>query len=188
MSLEQWSFLAEILASAAVVASLCFVAFQIRVQTRDARQQAMDLITSQRVAHLRALTDDSEMTRILWRGFAKEPPLPKVEWARFTMFLYVFFLEIERAWMKFDAGVLDRETWASWEDGIRWWLRQPGVRSWWKMDHPGYSPRFEAYVARRLAEVPIEPAEAAAVVAAMAQSHPAPAATAPHAPEAAGAS
>jgi hypothetical protein len=64
MSLEQWSFIAEILASAAVVATLCFVAVQ-------------------------------------------------------------------------------------------------GVRSWWKMDHPGYSPRFTAYIARRIAETPVEPAEAA---------------------------
>jgi hypothetical protein len=170
MSLEEWSLVAEILGAVAVVASLCFVGAQIRSQTREARQNAMDLITSQRVNHLRALSDDSEMTAILWRGFAKQAPLPKVEFARFTMFLYVFFLEFERAYMKFDAGMLDRETWASWEDGFRWWLRQPGVRSWWKMDHPGYSPRFTAYVNRRLEQVAVDPLEASAVVAAMGPS------------------
>ena len=87
------------------------------------------------------------------------------EWARFTMYLYCVVLEYERTWLKFNAVALDEDTLPAWEQAFAWWLKHPGMRSWWKGDHPGFSPAFTTYLDTILARVNVEPHDAAIVAA-----------------------
>jgi len=160
MTLEHWYFIAEIMAAAAVVLSLCFLAFELRRNSNHVKRQSMDLITIQRVDSLKAFYEDKELAGLIWKGFAHEPRLPAYEWARFGLYLYSFFLLFELAFRKFDSKELDQTTWQSWQDGLTWWLRQPGVRSWWKSDHPGYCKPFTDFIDRELCHVAADSAEA----------------------------
>ena len=107
MNLQYWSQISDIVASTAVVISLLFLAVQIRLYANQARQDSVDLLTSQRSGILMSLATDTELGRIVWKGFAGTPRLPPHEWARFGVYLYVLLLEYERMWLKFNAGTLD---------------------------------------------------------------------------------
>jgi len=163
MTLEHWYFVAEIVASFAVVLSICFLAFELRRNSNHVKRQSMDLLTIHRVEVLKAFYEDEEMASILWKGFAHEPRLPAHEWARFGLFMYSFFLIFELAFRKFDRKELDQTTWRSWQDGLKWWLQQPGVRSWWKSGHPGYCTSFANYIDRELGRVAVYSVEAKSV-------------------------
>lgn len=170
MNLQEWSFIAEIIASTSVVFSLCFLGFQIRLYTRQARRDALDLVTSRRYDIVRVLADDGELASIAWRGFAGTPRLPAHEWARFSIYMYTVLLEIERTWLKADAGTLDAEVLRAWEDASSWWLRYPGVRAWWTSEHPGFTPAFTLYVNGLMARVKVDES-VAGVVAASFRAH-----------------
>jgi len=163
MTLEHWYFVAEILAAFAVVLSLCFLAFELRRNSNHVKRQSMDLLTIHRVDALKAFYEDEAMASIIWKGFAHEPRLPAHEWARFGLFLYSFFLLFEVAFRKFDGKELDQTTWKSWQDGLAWWLQQPGVRSWWKSDHPGYCTSFTEYIDHELGRVDVHSVEAKSI-------------------------
>ena len=165
MNLQKWSFIAEIIASTGVVFSLCFLGFQIRLYTRQARRDALDLVTSRRYDMLRVLADDGELASIAWRGFAGTPRLPAHEWARFGMYMYTVLLEVERAWLKVDAGTLDANVLRTWEDALSWWLKYPGVRAWWTGKHPGFTPAYTLYVNNLMARVKVDEIVASAVAA-----------------------
>ncbi len=91
MTLEHWYFVAEIVAAAAVVLSLCFLAFELRRNSNHVKRQSMDLLTIHRVEALKAFYEDEELASVIWKCFANESRLPAHEWARFGLFLYSFF-------------------------------------------------------------------------------------------------
>ncbi len=163
MNLEQWSFLAEIVSSVAVVLSLCFLAFEFRVYTRRAREDAMDVVTSHRHGLLARLAEDGELASIVWRGCAGTPRLAAHEWARFSFYMYTLVLEYERTWLKSRAGTLDEHVMAAWDEALAWWIRFPGVRAWWRGAPPGYHADFRIYVEAALGKVAADPVTAAAV-------------------------
>ncbi len=165
MNLQEWAFVADIIAAAAVVLSLCFLAWQIRLYTRQARHDALDLVTTRRHDMLRVMADDGELASIVWRGFAGTPRLPPHEWARFGFYIYSLFLETERAWVHVDRGTLDSDVLENWEAALGWWLRQPGVRAWWKGRPPGFTPAYTRYIEGLMSHVNVDPAEATLVAA-----------------------
>jgi hypothetical protein len=165
MSLQFWSLISDIVATTAVVISLLFLAVQIRLYTKQARLDSMDVVTSRRSDFVMQLATDRELAKIVWSGFAGTPRLPPHEWARFGLYLYVVMLEYERMYTKYRQGSLDQAVLEAWEHGFTWWLKHPGVRSWWKSDHPGFTPAFSAYMDAALEKVVADPRDAAAVAA-----------------------
>ncbi len=146
MDLQTWSFIADITAAAGVIASLCFLAFEIRLYLRQVRQESLDVVVSRRHDLVRILATDAELASIVWRAFAATPRIAPHEWARFGLYMYAVLLEYERMWVKVNTGALDAGVLETWEKGFGWWFRQPGVQAWWRSDHPGFTPAFAAYV------------------------------------------
>lgn len=166
MNLQQWSFLAEIFASIAVVFSLCFLAYEIHLHARQARQDSMDLVTSSRHDLLRILAEDGELAAIVWKGLAGTPRIPAHEWARFSMYLYTLLLELERTWLKVNAGALNAEDLENSERAMVWWFQHPGARAWWRGENPGLDADFMAYIDDSLTRIKVNPLIATAVAAA----------------------
>lgn len=167
MNLEHWYHVAEIVSSIAVVVSLCFLAFELRLYLRQARQDSIDLITSRRHDLLRVLADDGELSDIVWKGLAGTPRLPADEWSRFGFYMYCVILELERAWLRGKAGVLDKQVIQVSDDALTWWLQHPGVGAWWRGDHPGFHAGFTAYMNDKINQAIVDPTIAGAVAAAI---------------------
>jgi len=165
MSLQQWSLIADIITATAVIVSLCFLAFEVRLYARQDRQDALDLVTSRRHDLILVLAQDGELASIVWRGLAGTPRLPAHEWARFTMYVYSLILEYERTWLKFNAGALDEDMLREWEHAFTWWFKHPGMQSWWRGRHPGLTLPFTAYIDTMLARIHVEPRDSAMVAA-----------------------
>ncbi len=166
MNLEQWSFLAEIIASISVILTLCFLAYQIRLHARQAQLDSMDLVTSRRHDLLHTLAEDGELAAIVWKGLAGTPRLPAHEWSRFSLYLYTVLLEYERTWLKGKAGMLDVDFKNNWEQAMVWWFQHPGTRAWWRGDHPGFNADFTVFINDALTRIEVNPLVATAVAAA----------------------
>lgn len=146
MTLEQAYFFAEILAAVAVVVSLLYLGMQIRYSRIQAKIDAIDHITKERGDFIRLLAENSEISRIVPKGFAGIKMHPN-ERFRFNSYMYHVFVNLELAFRKMGKNEIDNTLWRAYDEGTRWWFTGPGVRKWWKTDMVrGFTKEFNNYI------------------------------------------
>ncbi len=147
MTLEQASFLAEIIAAIAVVASLIYLGIQVRNSRLQAKSDAIDLITKERSEFVKMMSQDYDLSLIVPKGLAATSKLPANEYYRFNNFIYYIFITLESGYRKWESNDLDDKLWQAWDEAILWWLLFPGVQTWWKHNIvPGYTASFKNYI------------------------------------------
>ena len=148
MSLEQAASLCQIIGALAVLASLVFVGFQIRQNTRSQKIVAVDSLS----AAIAAINVPAMESPALGEALAKAMR----DWSSATReqriiahyFLFSYFKLSENAWYQQKAKVLDQDQWAGWETQLRLYYHSPGVQAaWWPRRRQAYSPLFQAYLA-----------------------------------------
>ena len=146
MDLETLSALAQLIAAVGVVASLFYLAAQIRQNTKSQRSVAVDSLTGSLIAVLGPQANDPALTRALaaavedWRGAAEEDRL------RAVAVLLAIFKLFENAWFQQRQGTLEREQWQGWDRYIRAYYHRPGVKTWWSLRRGMFAAGFRAYL------------------------------------------
>jgi hypothetical protein len=136
------------LGSAAVVASLLFVGFQIR-QNTIATRAASHHAVSEALNQINLLwARNKEVARIWLAGLSDRRALTPEERWRFdsTMRAYLHVCETmytQADWGAGDVGIVTAE-----ETGIKNVFASEGVKEWWAENPFGFSPEFREYVGR----------------------------------------
>jgi hypothetical protein len=148
MSLEQASYLSQIVGAFAVLASLLFVGLQIRQNTQSQRLVAVSTLAGAIAAinvpamQSPALGEALAKATSNWKGASREQRVL----AHF--FLFSYFKLCENAWYQYQRGVLEPTQWAGWDAILRAFFHSPGVQSdWWPRRRRAYSPAFQNYLA-----------------------------------------
>jgi hypothetical protein len=152
MSLEQASYLGQIVGAVAFMASLVFVGFQIRQNTRSQKVVAVDSLS----AAIAAINVPAMESPALGEALAKATR----DWASASRyeriiahyFLFSYFKLSENAWYQQRAKVLDSAQWVGWETMLRMYYHSGGVQNaWWPRRRHAFSPEFQAYLAATFA-------------------------------------
>ena len=148
MSLEQASYLSQILGAFAVLASLLFVGLQIRQNTQSQKVVAVSTlagaIAAINVPAMQSPALGEALAKAMqdWRSASREQRVL----AHF--FLFSYFKLAENAWYQHRHGVLEPMQWVGWETMLRAFYNSPGVQSvWWPRRRRAYSPEFQTYLA-----------------------------------------
>ncbi len=153
---------AELLGAIGVIASLVYLAGQIR----DSREQMSQNTRAVRAGayqqfqgHLRetmmqALTVP-RLEGVVFRGMADPEALSEEEAGRFMWWLLGMFLVYENAHYQYRMGLLDENRWKLHRSGLQTLLEAQGIRQWWAT-HSGLieSPEFAALVSEMLGKEP----------------------------------
>jgi hypothetical protein len=108
MTLEQYAFLAEILASAAVVISLIFVGIQLAHANRESRASTMQAAMFREIENSFRFADHAAT----WNKVITGAPLSDGEELRRSIALFnAFMTDCEYRFRQFRAGYLDAQTW-----------------------------------------------------------------------------
>jgi hypothetical protein len=148
MTLADISQISQTLGSAAVVASLLFVGFQIR-QNTIATRAASHHAVSEALNQINLLwARNKEVARIWLAGLSDRRALTPEERWRFdsTMRAYLHVCETmytQADWGAGDVGIVTAE-----ETGIKSVFASEGVKEWWAENPFGFSPEFREYVGR----------------------------------------
>ena len=146
MSLEQWSYLGNVVAAVAVVASLVFVGLQTRQNTRAVRN-ATSQAHSQLYADINALLiEHADMARIWRLGLADLTGLKPDERIRFVAFASTVFRYYESSYVQWRRGQLDAEHWHMIAHQAVDFMGQPGIQAWWTMRRQWHSDAFRQWV------------------------------------------
>ena len=150
-----WEMLAAIGQLAAVlvgIPSLIYLAVQIREQTRERRQQAVNALTVQWGDLTRSLHDDPEFVAIYLRGLQSFNDLDAVSKLRFSAFFNRFFKNFQGMYFSHREGILSAPLWGEVERTMSDLIAYPGTREWWQTRKHWHTEEFGRVVAAIVAK------------------------------------
>lgn len=157
MNLESLANLGEVVSAIAVVASLLYLAVQVRQATRAQRTEnygrALDRISAMQAM----LSHDGETSRIFAIGVEDTTRLTPLDRIRYTWALYEAFGAFEFMYHTWRTNEIPEEVWRRWSYTVAWWLSFPGVRAWWHNRPVRFSDSFTSYVETVIRDNPVDP-------------------------------
>lgn len=134
MSLEQASFLAQILSAIAVFASLVFVGVQLKHANQAARASSSQAHSAMYHALITSLINDEDGFATIWRKALDDlDNLTEDELVRFFAFASAMFRFFEAARVQWLRGQLDTEHWHTIEEQAISLSVQPGMKEFWSV-------------------------------------------------------
>lgn len=156
MSLEQASYLGQIVGAIAVVASLLFVGVQLRQNTGAVRASASQSHSAVYHGIIASIVDDAGFARIWRRGLEDLASLDPDERVRFVAFASTLFRFYESSHVQWLRGQLDQEHWHTVEQQALSLRGQPGIGVWWQLRRSWHSKPFQDWF-EALAPTPPSP-------------------------------
>ena len=134
------------------VPSIIYFAIQLREQTRERRQAAVNALTVQWGDLTKALHENPEFTALYLRGIQSFNDLEAVSKLRFSAFQYRFFKNFEGMYYSRQEGILTTELWDEIDRTMSDFLAYDGVRQWWQTRKHWHTDAFisviEAIIAK----------------------------------------
>jgi hypothetical protein len=146
VSWDSINSIAQLIAALGMVASLFYLAAQIRQNTRSQRSVVVDSLT-------RSMNDligpqASDLTQLqTWISITEDwHSATEADRLRGIFLLFTMFKVFENAWFQQCQGTLDRQQWKAWDLHIRVYFHRPGVRTWWSLRRGMFAEGFQSYL------------------------------------------
>ncbi len=135
----------EFLGGIAVIASLIYLAGQIRMNTKTVRASNFgDLLTVN--AEFASITTDPEVASLYLRGLDDFVGLNTVDQMRFNGLISLMFNAVYRAWNLHEQGLLDDNMREMQAHSMVVHLGNPGVSQWWEANQHWWPAEFREFV------------------------------------------
>lgn len=145
MTLEQWSFVAQIISAVAVIASLIFVGFQLTKATAAIRATSSEAHSSLYTALVQSIIDNADFARAWSKGIYDPKALSTEDWVRFVAYASALFRLYETSRVQWLNGRLDEEHWRTIERQASDFGHLPGLQLAWQLRGHWYSPEFRSW-------------------------------------------
>jgi hypothetical protein len=148
VSSETISALAQLIAALGVIASLFYLAAQIRQNTRSMRAVVVDSLARSIADVIRPMAEDRELMRAFHVVVEDWHTATDDDRMRALPLFFSTFKLFENAWFQQRQGTLDPQQWQGWDAYIRMYYHRPGVKAWWRLRRAAFAAGFRDYVER----------------------------------------
>lgn len=152
MDLQALANLGEFVSGVVVIASLVYLAVQVRQHTHSLRAEnygrALDRISAMQAQ----MSQNGEFVALFSRGVLDPATLSPQERVQFTWWAYEAFGAFEFMFHQAQARAIPDEVWERWAATTCWWLSFPGIRGWWAAKPAPFTASFSAFVDARIRE------------------------------------
>ncbi len=146
MNWEALGAIGEIAGAAAVVASLAYVAVQVRHNNQLLKRAA----TADAVSSFRAwsanLLASPELTLVYQKGCEGMGNLDSLGRVQFAILAFNRLKTLEDLHYQYIKGAMDPDVWSGWESLSRGYVTSPGYQEYWADRHSVFSPQFQDWV------------------------------------------
>ena len=143
--------LSETLGAAGVIASLIYLASQLRSNAVASAVEAKLATTRFLTEFNRDLINDPELYDLWDRGAKELDSLERAESVRCSNLNLNAFWFFSAGHYQKRVGKLDNDEFHEMESIMRFWCSRPGVREWWqRYGHDRYNPAFVEYVDKEI--------------------------------------
>jgi hypothetical protein len=146
MDFQDLGSLGELIAAVATIATLIYLARQIRHNAGQLQSEAIIAINEIERSLVADLRSDEKLLRAWVKASDKWENASPDEQAKAHLYLHPYLRWCETCWLLWTRGGLDDVTYASREEMALILLRPDGARTWWKMVSVAFDPRFVAMV------------------------------------------
>ena len=146
MSLQDLGNIGEFIGAIGVVASLIYLALQIRQNTKAVRRTA-HISAVDAFNHFNSLVaQDPELARIFRTGLLDTGKLNEDERVRFERLMSIVITNLENLFFQHRDGLLEAERWEAYEAILRDFVSFPIFPSYWQQARRRMSRSFVTYV------------------------------------------
>lgn len=157
MTLEQLSFVAQIVSAIAVIGSLTFFAIQLRRATSAIRATSSQAHSALYLQIVQSIAEHRDFARVWWIGLSDPKALAQEEWVQFVAFASSIFRFYESTRVQWLNGRLEEEHWHTIEHQAADFRHLPGMQAAWELRGHWYSTEFRAWFDALTAAEPAEP-------------------------------
>jgi hypothetical protein len=137
--------ISDVLGAIAVIATLGYVAIQIRQNTSALKSAATQATHDQSAAIYDLLAADPKLSDIFVRGLDEPDSLDRIDTARFYSFLMGVVFRYQNWYLQTQSQALDKEQLASWARVTRQISATPGFLRFWKERRHIFTPALVTY-------------------------------------------
>ena len=131
MTIQDIGSIGELIGAIATVATLVYLARQIRANTNAVRSAAAQSVHENFATWYRMLASDSDLSQVITDGLRDYSALSEIERARLVSTFMAFLSCSQDAFLKWREGSLSPELWTGWELVIMNLVHSPGGRDFW---------------------------------------------------------
>lgn len=146
MTIQDLGSIGELIAALATVATLLYLALQIRHNSEVVRTSNYWQLSSQFGEFSQQLSQNPELMEIYQRGIVDYSRLSELEQGRFHMLITNLFSTYQLMAQLELRGLIDSDMYHEQFDGVRELLKLPGVAQWWAAAEHWYGPTFRAFI------------------------------------------
>jgi hypothetical protein len=137
---------AELLGASGVIASLVYLAVQIRQNSHTVRSSIIDSVTSRSADHSRYIVSDRRISRLARKGFDEPDALDADELNEFFLLVMGAMRDSENIYYQYRQGLLPDEVYHSARSVATIWVQSPLFPRWWAQRKHVFHPSFRAFV------------------------------------------
>ncbi len=150
MTLQDLGSIGEFVAAIATLATLVYLALQIRQNTRVVRSTAFQQVVDSFSEVSLVISKDRDLTEIFVRGSDGLASLDLVEQRRLRFLLLSYFRRAESVFFHSEQGTLHMDSWVGIRESLKVSCQSPGVREMWEQNANLFNPRFRSFVESEL--------------------------------------
>ncbi len=152
MNWEAVGAIAELVGAIGVIASLIYLAMQIRQNTRSLEANTFQTISDASVGRLMTLARDDVLAERFVEGMIDPSRLEGSVRFQFDAWMRSNFKGYENYYYQYCKGMLDEESFKAQREAIRLSVTPPGVAVWWGMNRRWFREDFASLVDSLLPE------------------------------------
>ena len=136
----------EFVGALAVVASLAYLAVQIRQNTRWLRSSALEAAGSRSAENARLFASDPKLSRIVRFGLSDASELDDDERYQFSLLLMSVLRYSEISYFQHRDGLLPEPLYQGFRDNLAMWTNSELFERWWTRSRPLFNEEFRSLI------------------------------------------
>jgi len=150
VTIQNLGSIGELIAAIATIATLIYLALQIRGSAASTRAEARRAMDTDLNEAIRRIAGDPELAQLFKLGLGKPDALDPEQAFRFRLFMSQFFTQQDTAWQEVRLGTMTAQELSGSIDRSRPFLESPGGRVWWQENSKIFSREFGEYFASQV--------------------------------------
>ena len=146
MNWEAIGAIAELVGGIGVIASLVYLATQIRQNTKWLRSTVLESAGTRSSEIARNAASDASLSRLMRASLSGTAPMDPDERYRFELYLLSAMRHYEISHAHFNDGLLNPDQFAGLRENLRVWLGYENFENWWHDSSVFFNPVFQKLV------------------------------------------
>ena len=146
MTIQDLGSIGELVAAVATIATLVYLAAQVRQNTRALRSSTFQDISTQMAQNVEPIVTHADVADVLAKGLGGLDELTPGERIRFQSVLVMSFRRMEAVYVHAQIGSIDPELTLGFERSMLTMLKSPGAAEWWATAKVTFGRSFSDHV------------------------------------------